>query len=285
VKKDSLLWAALVAALVVTASAEYALARSAGFGTYVAGGVPAALDIYAVRALRARRDVAAVVLAMVAVNAASHLVAAGLLPVSVPLVVAVSSIAPLVLWRVHRLAEHIDQAPEPAADHFREAPELIEVPAEPADLLDDIQEVPVTLERVAEAAGVDAANSSVLTLGPLVPVAELLAGTSGDLHASANLAEASARPEPAEPAPLVPEPQPEPAPEPQHGSAEAEPVPPGVAAEHIEAAREWLTTEPELTGTAIGTRLGKSDSYGRRVRRAALLTQMVLSNDETKVTA
>lgn len=105
------MWAALVAALVVTASAEYELARAAGFGTYVAAGVPAALDIYAVRALRARRDVAAVVLAMVAVNAASHLVAAGLLPVSVPLVVAVSAIAPLVLWRVHRLAEHIEQVP------------------------------------------------------------------------------------------------------------------------------------------------------------------------------
>lgn len=110
-KRDPLMWAALVAALVVTASAEYELARAAGFGTYVAAGVPAALDIYAVRALRARRDVAAVVLAMVAVNAASHLVAAGLLPVSVPLVVAVSAIAPLVLWRVHRLAEYVAQAP------------------------------------------------------------------------------------------------------------------------------------------------------------------------------
>lgn len=115
-KKDVLLWAALVAALTVTASAEYELARAAGFGVYVAGGVPAALDIYAVRALRARRDVPAVVLAMVAVNAASHLVVAGLLPVSVPLVVAVSSIAPLVLWRVHRLAEHIHTEPAPAVE-------------------------------------------------------------------------------------------------------------------------------------------------------------------------
>lgn len=121
-KRDPLLWGALAAALVVTASAEYALARSAGFGTYVAGGVPAALDIYAVRALRARRDVAAVVLAMVAVNAASHLVAAGLLPVSVPLVVAVSAIAPLVLWRVHRLAEHIEHTPDvPQAGPFTAA--------------------------------------------------------------------------------------------------------------------------------------------------------------------
>lgn len=109
-KKDVLLWAALLAALAVTASAEYELARAAGFGVYVAGGVPAALDVYAVRALRARRDVAAVVVAMVAVQAAAHLVAAGLLAVSVPLVVAVSSIAPLVLWRVHTLAGHAHPA-------------------------------------------------------------------------------------------------------------------------------------------------------------------------------
>lgn len=104
-KRDPLAWAALAAALVVTASAEYALARAAGFGQWTAAGVPAALDIYAVRAMRARRDVAAVVTAMILVNAAAHMVEAGLLAVSWPLVVGVSAIAPLVLWRLHRLAE------------------------------------------------------------------------------------------------------------------------------------------------------------------------------------
>lgn len=123
-KKDVLLWAALVAALAVTASAEYNLATAAGFGRYVAAGVPAALDIYAVRALRARRDVAVVVFAMVATQAAAHLVAAGLLVVSVPLVVAVSAIAPLVLWRVHRLAEHIAFTPEPELAAVSTAPEV-----------------------------------------------------------------------------------------------------------------------------------------------------------------
>lgn len=102
-KKDLLAWAALAAALAVTASAEYELARMCGFNQWVAAGVPAALDIYAVRALKAGRDVPAVVLAMIAVNAAAHLAAAGMLHVSTPLVVAVSAIAPLVLWRVHRL--------------------------------------------------------------------------------------------------------------------------------------------------------------------------------------
>ncbi|MFE6287698.1 hypothetical protein [Streptomyces sp. NPDC057877] len=104
-KRDILAWAALGAALAVTASAEYTLARACGFGPVVAAGVPAALDIYAVRALRVHRDVLAVVVTMIAVNAASHLVTAGLLPVSVPLVVAVSAIAPLVLWRVHALRD------------------------------------------------------------------------------------------------------------------------------------------------------------------------------------
>lgn len=110
-KRDPLAWAALAAALVVTASAEYALARAAGFGQWTAGGVPAALDIYAVRALRAHRDVPAVVGAMILVNAAAHMVEAGLLAVSWPLVVGVSAIAPLVLWRVHRLAEQPPAAP------------------------------------------------------------------------------------------------------------------------------------------------------------------------------
>ncbi|WP_371551678.1 hypothetical protein OG266_39415 [Streptomyces sp. NBC_00554] len=104
-KRDPLLWAALVAVLVVLASAEYQLAVACGFGPYVAAGVPAALDIYAIAALRAHRDVLVVVVVLVAVNAASHLVEVDLLPVNVPLVVAVSAIAPLVLWRVHRLSE------------------------------------------------------------------------------------------------------------------------------------------------------------------------------------
>lgn len=111
-KRDPLAWAALAAALAVTASAEYALARAAGFGEWTAAALPAALDVYAVRALRARRDVAAAVAAVIATNAAAHLVAAGLLPVDWPLVVAVSAIAPLVLWRVHRLADHAEATRE-----------------------------------------------------------------------------------------------------------------------------------------------------------------------------
>lgn len=138
-KRDPLLWAALAAVLVVLASAEYELAVACGFGQYVAAGVPAALDVYAIAALRARRDVLAVVAALVAVNAASHLVEVGLLPVSVPLVVAVSAVAPLVLWRVHRLSETrpepaVSAVPEvyPEPEVQRDTPPTVPTPEVPA---------------------------------------------------------------------------------------------------------------------------------------------------------
>ncbi|MFE4692914.1 hypothetical protein ACFRH6_23040 [Streptomyces sp. NPDC056749] len=140
-KRDYLAWAALAAALVVTASAEYALARAAGFGQWTAAGVPAALDIYAVRAMRAHRDVPAVVTAMILVNAAAHIVEAGLLAVSWHLVVGVSAIAPLVLWRVHRLAEQPVVSPVEAAV---EQPVEVTAPpvAAPAALLVEVTPAP-----------------------------------------------------------------------------------------------------------------------------------------------
>ena len=100
---DYLSWAALTAALVVTANAEYTLARECGYNQWVAGAVPGALDVYTVRALRSHRDVAASVIALVTVNAASHLLRAEMIPMHPALVIAVSAIAPLVLWRVHAL--------------------------------------------------------------------------------------------------------------------------------------------------------------------------------------
>lgn len=102
-KRDWLAWGALISALVVTASAEWALAVACGWNPWIAAGVPASLDIYALKAMRSKRDVPYVVVSMIVVQALAHLVAAGMLGVSVWLVVAVSAIAPLVLWRVHAL--------------------------------------------------------------------------------------------------------------------------------------------------------------------------------------
>ena len=101
---DWLKWVAAGFALVATASAEYELARAIGMDTWIAAAVPGALDAYVVRALRSHREVLTAVLAMVGVNAASHLVTAGVLHVGWPLITAVSAIAPLVLWRVHALS-------------------------------------------------------------------------------------------------------------------------------------------------------------------------------------
>ncbi|MFF4314988.1 hypothetical protein [Streptomyces sp. NPDC001507] len=115
-RRDYLGAAALLAALVGTASAEYGLALAVGFGPWLAACVPAALDIYALRAFASKRDVPAVVVALIAVNAVAHLIASGLLPVSVPVVVAVSAIAPLVLWRVHALTTHSGPEDASAAD-------------------------------------------------------------------------------------------------------------------------------------------------------------------------
>lgn len=102
-RRDYLGWAATAFALVVTFSAEYELAKAVGIHHWVALAVPGALDVYVLRALQVRRDVFLTVLAMILVNAASHLVTAGVLRVEWPLIVAVSAIAPLVLWRSHVL--------------------------------------------------------------------------------------------------------------------------------------------------------------------------------------
>ncbi len=102
-RRDSLKWVAAGFALVATASAEYDLAQAVGMNQWIAAAVPGALDAYVVRSLKTHREVLTAVLAMVGVNAASHLVTAGMLPVGWQLVTAVSAIAPLVLWRVHAL--------------------------------------------------------------------------------------------------------------------------------------------------------------------------------------
>ncbi|KDN75230.1 hypothetical protein DF19_25060 [Streptomyces olindensis] len=262
-KRDPLLWVATAAVLIVLASAEYELARACGFGLYVAAGVPAALDVYALAALRARRDVLAVVLTLIAVNAASHLVEVGLLPVSVPLVVAVSAVAPLVLWRVHRLSE------------LRAEP-VLEVSSAPAEPAAELAE-PITVERDQEPA--DAVPVGPV-LGPWEPLAELAGGTGGtdggtspDLLGDhfASIGKVIGE----RPAELTPEastaPVPPPVPHPGTGAADivSEDTANTTFERRVATVRNWLQAEPELNGTEIGTRLGVSDGYGRRLLRAA----------------
>jgi hypothetical protein len=101
--KDALKWVSVAAALAATATAEYNLAVEIGMHEWVAPAVPVALDAYVLRALQRGREVFVSVLAMVGVNAASHLEHAGMIPMDWRLTTAVAAIAPLVLWRVHAL--------------------------------------------------------------------------------------------------------------------------------------------------------------------------------------
>ncbi|USQ82648.1 hypothetical protein NFX46_02000 [Streptomyces phaeoluteigriseus] len=265
-KRDPLLWAALAAVLIVLASAEYRLAVACGFGQYVAAGVPAALDVYALAALRARRDVAAVVAVLIAVNAASHLVEVGLLPVDVPLVVAVSAVAPLVLWRVHRLGE-VQERGLPEKTPLRTEPS-----AEPSSAPAELAE-PITVEREpAAVSGIPDTAPTGPILGPWTPLAELATGTGGT-------ALGLRLPEGYAPVPTLGGTEAEPAPEPvpptvpPTGTSAADIVSEDTGNTTFEArvalVRTWLYSEPELTGTEIGTRLGVSDGYGRRLLRTA----------------
>ncbi|MFD5916039.1 hypothetical protein ACFVYP_28980 [Kitasatospora sp. NPDC058201] len=118
-RMDVLAWLAMSAAVVVSAHGEWALAVDSGFHPVVAAGLPLALDTYALRALRAGREVFPPVLGMIATNAAAHLLGAGVITPDWRLIVAVSAIAPLVLWRVHVLHTHTAPAgsePETAVE-------------------------------------------------------------------------------------------------------------------------------------------------------------------------
>lgn len=105
--RDTLLLVAGACALVVMFDAEYTLAKAVGINDVVAVAVPGALDVYMVRALQMRRDVLACVIVTITVNAVSHLVTAGQLPVHWSVIVGVSAIAPLVLWRVDFLRARV----------------------------------------------------------------------------------------------------------------------------------------------------------------------------------
>lgn len=111
-RRDWLGWAACAFALAVTFAAEYELARAVGINEVVSLAVPGALDVYVLRALQMKRDVLGAVLALILVNSASHLVTAKVLPVDWWLIVAVSSVAPLVLWRAHVLRAPVTASTE-----------------------------------------------------------------------------------------------------------------------------------------------------------------------------
>ncbi|MFD8640829.1 DUF2637 domain-containing protein [Streptomyces zaomyceticus] len=249
--------------------AEVALAHGLGQATERAWAWPATLDLFIVAGellmLRAalKRQVDGWAIALTAVGSVGSIVlnVAGVTgnrdPGTVPLldyvVAAVPPTAALLAFgalmrQIHQALAAVEDRPEPA-------PEPIKVEAEPVPAA----VVPEPLPQVP----------ALPILGPWMPVAELLAGPTGtdsDLHASGRPEAPMEHPEPADTTPVPP------VPPTGSGAADIESEDTGntTFARQVADARNWLADEPELTGTAIGQRLGKSDAYGRRVRRAAL---------------
>lgn len=167
--RDWLGAAATLFALAVTFNAEYEIAIAVHINPIVAYAVPGALDVYVLRALQVKRDVFLTVLAMVAVNAASHLVTAGVLAVSPALIVAVSAIAPLVLWRAHVLRHEVSTKPErwwrrstvpPVPEHVPDV--QAQIRAQTDAWGDDWNDVPGFEEHAAQA--VDVASTGTVNV-------------------------------------------------------------------------------------------------------------------------
>lgn len=200
---DALGWAAMLASIAVTAHGEWSLAVACGYANAVAAGLPIAIDAYAIRAMRAGREIFPPVLLMIATNAAAHLVHGGMLTVAPWLVVLVSGIAPVVLWRVHALRRHEKTTPEsaPAETPAQPAPEpkAESVPAVPQPVRPIPEVVPEgvrPLPIVARPAPVEKA---------LVPAAEYTR-TRTEVHAEwtvpGDYADADGNPTEANDAPL-----------------------------------------------------------------------------------
>ncbi|MFH8410734.1 hypothetical protein ACH4FX_39075 [Streptomyces sp. NPDC018019] len=248
---DPLVAVSLAAGVGFTAYAEYQLARAIGAAVPVAVLLPLAIDVYVVAAIRRSRgrDIALSLVLMGTAQIAAHMLEARVATVSVPLVAAVSLLVPLVIWRVHTLAGPATTA--------------VPVPAREA--------VPVPGDGKSEAAVRVTVEQQPVPVPETSPVPP--AGTADTPRELPVLNEAVPRPE----LQAVPEP------EPQHETAvpvrrarrttrssTARKKVTGSFDEHVSTARQWLADNPEMTGTDIGNRLGTGDSYGRRVRRAAL---------------
>ncbi|MFC8265402.1 DUF2637 domain-containing protein [Streptomyces cinereoruber] len=264
--------------------AEVALGHGLGQAPARAWAWPATLDLFIVagellmlRAALAKR-VDGWAIALTAVGSVGSIVLnvagvtgtrdPGMVPVLDYVVAAVPPTAALLAFGA--LMRQIHQALAEREVSGIQTPAVPEVPAEPAAV--EAEPAPAIMVPVPVAAPLPKVPA-LPVLGPwksalAIPAAP--AGTSRELHASE-------RPEPLQADGEVAEEHPEPAPVPL--------VPPaGSGAEDIVSedtsnttfnrqvaeARKWLADDPELTGTAIGLRLGKSDTYGRRVRRAAL---------------
>ncbi|AVZ72966.1 hypothetical protein SLUN_12955 [Streptomyces lunaelactis] len=106
----------LAAGIAFTAHAEYDLARSLGADPAIAAMLPVAVDAYVMAALRWFKgfDIALSLTLMGAAQIAAHLLDARVMVVNIPVVVVVSLLVPIAIWRTHALAreEHAESTAE-----------------------------------------------------------------------------------------------------------------------------------------------------------------------------
>jgi hypothetical protein len=164
----------LAAGVIFTATAEYSLARKLGAMEAVAVMLPVAIDAYAVAALKRFRsfDITLSLLLMGAAQVSAHLLDSHVMKVNGWLVVIVSLLVPVAIWRTHALARDDDQAPaEPIG------PEIIRT-----DPVATVERVPEMVPALAPA--VLAAEEPRTRVSVSVPEDddELLANVRTDFH-------------------------------------------------------------------------------------------------------
>lgn len=121
----------LAAGVVFTATAEYSLARRLGAQELVAVMLPVAIDAYAIAALKRFRafDIALSLMLMCAAQVSAHLLDSHVMPVNGWLVVVVSLLVPVAIWRTHALARGEHETPAEPIVEYAEAVEVERVEA------------------------------------------------------------------------------------------------------------------------------------------------------------
>ncbi|MFE6487544.1 hypothetical protein ACFVGN_32065 [Streptomyces sp. NPDC057757] len=109
----------LAAGIAFTAHAEFDLARSLGADPVIAVMLPVSIDAYVVAALRWFKalDVTLSLALMGAAQVAAHLLDARVMEVNIPMVVVVSLLVPVALWRTHALARSETTVTTPSVPH------------------------------------------------------------------------------------------------------------------------------------------------------------------------
>ncbi|MGA5435496.1 hypothetical protein ACPCIZ_12980 [Streptomyces cellulosae] len=142
----------LGAGIAFTATAEYDLARALGADPAIAVMLPLAIDAYVVAALRWFKafDITLSLALMGAAQVAAHLLDARVMTVNIPMVVVISLLVPVALWRTHALARsEAADVPECTAEYAEyEQPKVERVPVPaPYSALSDTPAVPELAPR------------------------------------------------------------------------------------------------------------------------------------------